>query len=195
MEASLCELITAAQTIGDQAEVEIRLGHIVSDRFRACVSPGDWNKVLNRLRTNSKWTRVECQRFTDEYYADGCRKRIHADGVSCCKKQRVRAIDLRDERVDVRLCLSEETPFTLPCNGKPPSRRLFKTRHRFVHKDLWSFELTEVTHERPPDMDCETLVEYQIEIELLQTRPTKGAKYAADYGALLVRDLMRMLHT
>lgn len=181
--------------MGDVSEVEIRFGKFCNGRFVSDVGEAFFTKVLGRLRTNPKWSATETLQMTDERLRGGVRRRTAETGtITCCKKEKITLYDVKTEAfpLDYRLCLSAETPVT---NSAPHEEGhvVQKVRHRFVHKDLWAFELTQCVHARAPDSDSESLYEHQIEIELLQKRPAKGSRYAAEYGILLASDILKML--
>lgn len=176
-------------------ELEIRLGKIAFGRFCTDVPSSAWNLVKRRLESNKKWSRTETQSFVDEHFDQGhVRRRTFSDGqFEIIRKERIVAHDvpMSNMPMDLRISLSKEHRVDGPIHGT--SRKETKTRHRFVHKDLWAFELTEI--EGPRDIDSESSQRYQIEIEFL---PMGGSqkypcKYLADYGKLLAQDVLEMM--
>lgn len=187
-------MIDRACQLGDTAEVELRFGKLCNGRFMTDVGEASFEKVLGRLRTNPKWTATETLHLTDERLRGGVRRRSGIHGVvHCCKKDKIAVHDVKTDSspLDYRMCLSSEKPVADSPKAQP-THTVKKMRYRFVHKDLWAFELTKNTYDRPPDVDSESLVEHQIEIELV-SRPAKGSRYAAEYGLLLAQDVLKML--
>ena len=179
-------------------ELEIRIGKIAFGRFRTDVPSSAWNLVKRRLESNKKWSRTETQSFVDEHFIEGHqRRRTFSDGrIENIRKERivVHDVPMSNRPMDLRISLSKEHRIDGPVHGTPSSRKETKTRHRFVHKDLWAFELTEI--EGPRDIDSESSRRYQIEIEFLPMGGSKKypCKYLADYGKLLAEDVLKMMN-
>ena len=175
-------------------ELEIRIGKITFGRFCTDVSASAWNLVKRRLESCKKWSRTETQSFVDEHFEGHRRCRTFSDGrVENVRKERivVHDVPITNRPMDLRVSLSREHRIDEPCTV-PSSRKEAKTRHRFVHKDIWAFELTEV--DGPRDIDSESSKQYQIEIEFLPSGARKyPCKYLADYGKLLAEDVLAML--
>lgn len=178
----------------ENGEIELRIGRILPKRFDSNVHPDHWNTVLKRLQSNSKWSSVEQSTFTDRLFEDGFRERTFLDGaVDRVQKRKQWKADIpyAGRWADVRACFSLETPVSRVPAGVPQTNRVTKKRHRFVHKQLWAFDLTHAQYDRPTDRDQESLDAYTIELELIDR--SKPAAYLADYGKLLVEDVLSML--
>lgn len=177
-------------------ELEIRVGKIAFGRFRTDISESAWTLVKRRLESYQKWSHTETQSFVDDHFNEGhLRRRTFLDGrIEVIRKERivVHDVPMSDRSMDLRVSLSREHPVIDELSALP-SRKEAKTRHRFVHKDIWAFELTVI--DGPRDIDSESSNQHQIEIEFL---PSAGArkypcKYLADYGKLLAQDVLEMI--
>lgn len=176
-------------------EVEIRLGRLEFGSFNTSIPADHWNVVMKRLRSNKKWTRVSENVFEDSLYPNKTRIRTQLPdrSVSTCTKQNVWTLDVPNPSAwcDLRISFAIEHPLATPPRDQRASNTVLKRRTRFVHKDLWAFDLTHATYARPLDKDQETPDVYMIEIELLDR--SKPATYLADYGISLARDLLSMI--
>lgn len=180
-------------------ELEIRLGKIAFGRFQTDVPPAAWTYVKDRLETYERWTRTEVTAFTDDHFADGHRRRTFSDGrVEIIRKERIVTHDvpMAGRSMDLRVSLAREAKRQgneVPADVRIASKES-KKRYRFVHKDLWAFELTEI--EGPSgDIDSECSTRHQIEIEFLPSAAARKypCKYLADYGKLLAEDVLGMV--
>ena len=177
-------------------ELEIRIGKIAFGRFCTDVSASAWNLVKRRLESYIKWSRTETQSFVDEHFEGRLRRRTFSDGrIEIVRKERivVHDVPMSNRPMDLRISLSQEHRVCDSITGGA-SRKETKTRHRFVHKDIWAFELTEIEGSQR-DIDSEHSKQYQIEIEFLPMGGSRKypCKYLADYGKLLANDVLSMV--
>jgi hypothetical protein len=175
------------------AEVEFRFGRKGIRSFDTNIARDRFEAVLKRLKSNKKWSSTTEETFEDRLHPAGGRTRVLSDGkVESIRKERVYKQDLAfpSAWADVRVCIAHERP--LPPGGDPPVvNTIRKRRWRFVHKGLWAFDLTRSVAERPLDPDDESLEYHGIELELVNR--SKPAGYLADYGEVLVKDILGMI--
>jgi hypothetical protein len=178
-------------------ELEIRLGKIAFGRFQTDIPAASWNRVKAHLESYKKWTQTTFELFTDDYFPGHARRRTYLDGrVEIVRKERVVTHDmaLPDKPMDLRVSLAREHRLDAIDSFATVASRETKERHRFVHKDLWAFDLTQIEGGlKDIDADCST--RYQIEIEFLSSGSSRKypRKYLADYGKLLAQDVLSMI--
>jgi len=169
-------------------ELEIRIGYKDDMTFKSEISYDVWSIVLKRLQSNPKWSSVSTTSFVDSLCKDtGVRYR--SSESSWIQKKRIMVRDIPMSPMCVRVALSDESPIN-PEGHAVIVKNIHKKRHRFVHKDMWAFDLTEATGH---DIDQETPW-YYIELELVPGALSKYPEtYVADYGILLIRDILSMM--
>lgn len=192
MDSKVIESLLADVRRLEHPELEVRFGRKDSSRaqFISQIPFEQWSIVLKRLRSNPKWSSVSTESFVDSVCKD-TRARFRSSEMKWIIKKRIMVRDIPMEPMDVRVGLSDEVPFldnAVP--EKSTIQNIHKVRHRFVHKDMWAFDLTEATGY---DIDQESPW-YFIELELVPESLTKyPERYVADYGILLIRDILSML--
>jgi hypothetical protein len=191
MDSKVIETLLADVKRLKNPELEIRFGQKDARKTFVSEIPHDtWSIVLKRLRSNPKWSSVSSVSFVDSLCKDtGARHRSCED--KWIVKKRIMVRDIPMDSMDIRVGLSEEVP--MPSQDAPDQsiiKNIHKVRHRFVHKDMWAFDLTEATGY---DIDQETPW-YYIELELVPESLSKYPdRYVADYGVLLIHDVLSMV--
>lgn len=191
MDSKVIESLLADVKHLKNPELEIRFGHKDSSKahFDSTIPFEQWSIVLKRLRSNPKWSSVSTTSFVDSVCKE-TRARYRSSEGKWITKKRIMVRDIPMEPMDVRVGLSDEVPFLENVPEKSTVQNVHKIRHRFVHKDIWAFDLTEATGY---DIDQESPW-YFIELELVPESLSRyPAKYVADYGILLIRDILSMV--
>jgi hypothetical protein len=188
------ESLVNVAMIDPSIELEIRIGKIAFGHFRTDISSDAWHRVKERLESYPKWSKVETESFVDERFRD-VRRRTFSDGrIETIQKERVSIHDIPvpDKSMDLRISLAREHRIATVDSSSRVISKETKKRHRFVHKEIWAFELTEI--EGTKDIDSECANRYQIEIEFRPSGAQKyPCRYLADYGKLLAEDVLSMM--
>lgn len=187
----------------ENVELEVRLGRIVmgghpgKHTFVAGVTHVQFDTILRRLQSNRKWTRVNVSSFVDYMYEEGIRVRLYEDAgrQDICRKHKLDVLDMpmKGSPLDLRICVSSEQPYDRMPLSQKPSSVYKKTRHSFVHKDMWSFDVTLVEAVRPESIDDDRTFLYHVELELIDPKKAKSVKYMSEYIRLLSNDLLGMV--
>lgn len=155
-------------------EIEIRLGKVNRGKFDTNVGQATFEKVLRRLRRYDGWESTNESQST-VYLDTAAGKRVVMNDLtdemeSCVIKKRVLVNDhvLNGFPVDARLGISSEVPYDRDTDDADENFTRVKKRKRysFVRKGL-SIDLSEVSGDVAQDKDSEEVIEYQIELEIL----------------------------
>lgn len=175
-------------------EVEFRLGKIFGTRFVAGVSKEHFHIIEKHLSSNPKWTEVVQEEFIDTMGHCNTRMRTYPrKDPEVVTKHRLQVIDIHtNANYDVRCAISQEVPFPRK-DFVETAYKAVKQRNQRVHK-FWAFDTTRVTRGAHVDHDSDAKCEYHVEVELRDPEKIKktSSAYIADYGMLLVKDLLKM---
>lgn len=161
-------------------EIEIRLGKVNRGKFDTNVGQQTFEKVLHRLRKFEGWESAK-ESMSTVYLDTAAGKRVVMNDLtdemeSCVIKKRVLVNDqvLEGFPVDARLGISSEVPYDRDADEDENFTRVKKRkRYSFLRKGL-SIDLSEVSGS-PDDKDSEDVIEYQIELEIVDP-PTSIAE-------------------
>lgn len=148
-------------------EIEMRLGHTQGARFDTNIGEKDFKWIMSGLRKYDNWSSIK-ETTNQVYYEGNIRHTIdqETDNEVCIEKIKIKNIDHRADKFDVRLAVAQELPHETPLDEVAEfDRCVIKNRISFVRKNV-SIDLTVVTGD-PDDLDDEEEKQYQVELEIL----------------------------
>jgi hypothetical protein len=111
----------------------------------------------------------------------------------CQKKSKLKKVDhgLKDQPLDVRLCVSTETEVPRPGGDVEFDDMRVKHRESFVRKNL-SIDLTRVTG-NPEDQDSEDTELYEVELEIVDPKALPDSGPELENLLHKVLDVLKLL--
>ena len=166
MESKFKTVINSHKDI-PHVEIELRLGHIQGNRFDTNIGERDFKWMLRGFEKYKGWDSVKESTET-VYYAGELRFSINdeTDEENYIKKSKIKNIDHRFDRFDVRLGVATEEPLEIVEDDETEyERTIVKQRKSFIRKNV-SIDMTTISGD-PDDLDDEEEKQYQVELELL----------------------------
>jgi hypothetical protein len=150
-------------------EIELRLGKRNREMFDTNIGEEKFNKIKQALDNFKEWEEVK-NINTTSYFSDNYRYDVNEDTEECSTiiKKKIKNFDqiLKDQQLDVRLSIAQEIPQeNIDIENMTINRVRCKKRVSYIRNNL-SIDLTIVTGQ-PDDMDEESDISYEIELELL----------------------------
>ena len=148
-------------------EIELRLGHIQGNRFDTNVGEKDFNWMMRGFEKFKGWDDVKESTET-VYYSNELRYSTNEDTDEeiYIKKNKLKNIDHRFDKFDVRLGVATEEPHDMDgLDDIEFDRTVLKKRKSFIRKNV-SIDMTIISGD-PDDLDDEEEKQYQVELELL----------------------------
>ena len=155
-------------------EIELRLGKISKGRFDTNIGRERFEKITRGLHTYTGWESIK-KSHTTAYIKGDIRVIDDEDlGTTVCQqKKKLKKVDLglKDQPLDVRLCIATETPAQRPSGEAEFDDMRVRHRESFVRKNL-SIDVTRVTG-NPDDPDSEDTEQYEVELEIVDPTAIK----------------------
>lgn len=169
-------------------EIELRLGKISKGKFDTNIGRARFERIARGLHKYQGWESIKKSHTTS--YIKGDVRVVDDEDTGktiCQKKSKLKKVDhgLKDQPLDVRLCVSTETEVPRPGGDVEFDDMRVKHRESFVRKNL-SIDLTRVTG-NPEDQDSEDTELYEVELEIVDP------KAIADSGPELENLLHKVL--
>lgn len=173
---------------GKNLEYEFRLGYMEDNVFNTDTPDEFYEKILQKLRTNTKWQSVSNVEVTD-YFVGDVRHSIQTNGESSTiKKTKLASIDFRYHNTpfDIRFSISREEPVTKKVNTADATYVRKKTRTVFKHK-FWTYDISKI------ETTTNGVKETTNEIELdLRIDSSQNLEYLVSSSLLKLGDLANM---
>ena len=155
-------------------EIEMRLGKISKNKFDTNVGRDRFERITRGLHKYTGWESIKKSHTTA--YIKGDIRVIDDEDLGttqCQQKKKLKKVDLglKDQPLDVRLCIATETPATRPSGDTEFDDMRVRHRESFVRKNL-SIDLTRVTG-NPDDPDSEDTEQYEVELEIVDPSAIK----------------------
>jgi len=170
-----------------RTEIEARIRNVTQIGFEA---------VMAHLKSNQLWTNSPEERETlDCIHVSGVRETIDSDNRhTFMRKNKIKDVIVQvSPDHPVRFAVAEEMPGS--ADESPVSQWRFKQRITFVHKGMFSFELTRVRAGTSEQAARSAPISHEIEIEFCgqSIKPMPNAQYLADSLVMKVRDVVSRL--
>jgi hypothetical protein len=175
----------------DNIEIELRIGQIQHDGFKPGLGTKDfYNKIKNTLDTCKTWTKV-INNKSEELCSNGLRRITSFNGKKvmkhqCMRKERILTKDLTytGTPYDIRISIAKE----IESEDKIKTGILRKkNRYSYYYKD-YRIDLTLVEQID----NGVSIINYELEVEFLNTKNEVSDKYRSHSGLLLIRDMINM---
>lgn len=157
-------------------EIEFRIGKISHGRFDTNVGKETYMRVLRRLDRYQEWESKSVSNDTI-YYGNGFRRATcnnDTDDIKRIIKKSVAKFDYKipNHSFDVRASVATETPYEPEDDEEVFEETRSRVRHSFVRKNL-VIDVSMVKS-TPEDIDSESDVSYQIELEIINPSLVKS---------------------
>ena len=175
----------------DNIEIELRIGQIQHDGFKPGLGTVEfYNKIKNTLDTCQDWIKVVNSK-TEELCSNGMRRTISVNDKKiikhqCMKKERILVKDLTytGTPYNIRISVCKE----IDVNNKIKIGIIRKkNRLSYYYKD-YIIDLTIVEQIE----NGVSTINYEIEVEFINTKNEVSDMYRSHSGLLLMRDMINM---
>lgn len=172
----------------DNLEYEFRLGYIEDKVFNTEIQDEFYNKIIKKLKTNTKWEVIDNIEIMD-YFIGDLRHSVPTSGeTKTIKKTKLVQMDFRYQNTpfDIRFSISKEDPVTKKIKIDDATYTRKKIRTSFKHKN-WLYDISKI------ETTTNGVKELTNEVELdLKIKPDDDLKHIILSSLLKIGDLANM---
>lgn len=170
----------------EHIEIELRLGKITPSGFNTDVGPHVFGLVMRGLDAYNGWESTDVADAEVYYWGSGVRCVYTDEACTTERKNPIVKKNLKLDALDVRLGISQEIPVEMPTDEA--TRCVRRQRKSYLRKNV-RIDLSMVTG-APVDKDSESVVTYQVELEILSAK-TDQEIFSALYK---VHDVLKLIN-
>lgn len=174
-----------------ELEIEVRFGTIKGGQWHASVPPNMHAHVCSSLRSFSGWVSHYNSITEYLYYDHNIRLALSKTRRSAVVKNVLHStvLQMKGSNMALKLCISEEVPYTSTMHLGPHRSFRAVSRSSFVYKNLFRYDLSHAVNMQLGKGYPE--YQYELEIETLKTQERKIDHLVMSLEAK-IRDIIQM---